>query len=56
LTLHFKVTGEGSQYTASTHFTIPYVQWGMKSPSNFLLKVGDKVEVDVKAVMKLPSR
>jgi polyisoprenoid-binding protein YceI len=49
LTLHFKVTAEGNQYTASTHFTIPYVQWGMKNPSNFLLKVSDKVEMDVKA-------
>jgi polyisoprenoid-binding protein YceI len=49
LTLHFKVVAEGNQYTASTHFTIPYVQWGMKNPSNFLLKVSDKVEMDVKA-------
>jgi polyisoprenoid-binding protein YceI len=49
LTMHFKVAAEGNQYKASTHFTIPYVQWGMKSPSNFLLKVDDRVEVDVKA-------
>ena len=49
LTLHVKVVAEGGQYMVSTHFTIPYVQWGMKNPSNFLLKVGDTVEVDVKA-------
>jgi polyisoprenoid-binding protein YceI len=53
LTLHFKVTAEDGQYTASTHFTIPYVQWGMKNPSNFLLKVGDTVEVDVKTAASL---
>jgi polyisoprenoid-binding protein YceI len=52
LVLHFKVVAEGGQYTASTHFTIPYVQWGMKNPSNFLLKVSDKVEMDVKAVIR----
>jgi polyisoprenoid-binding protein YceI len=52
LMLHFKVAAEGNQYTASTHFTIPYVQWGMKNPSNFLLKVSDKVEMDVNAVIR----
>jgi hypothetical protein len=25
------------------------VQWGMKNPSNFFLKVDDKVEVDLRA-------
>jgi polyisoprenoid-binding protein YceI len=53
LTLHFKIQAEGNQYTASTRFTIPYVQWGMKNPSNFLLKVDDKVEMEVKAVAAL---
>jgi polyisoprenoid-binding protein YceI len=50
LTLHFQVQASGGRYTASTHFVIPYVKWGMKNPSNFLLKVDDKVEVDVRAV------
>ena len=36
--------------SASGKFVIPYVEWGMKSPSNFLLKVSDKVEIDVAAV------
>jgi hypothetical protein len=50
LTMHFQVLANDSQYTASTHFTIPYGQWGMKNPSNFLLKVDDKVDIDVRAV------
>ncbi len=53
LTLHFKVVAEGGQYAVSTHFTIPYVQWGMKNPSNFLLKVGDQVEMEIKATASL---
>ena len=32
---------------ATGHFTVPYVQWGMKNPSRFLLKVADKVEIDL---------
>ena len=49
LTLHFTVERAGEQYIASTHFTIPYVQWGMKNPSNFLLKVDKTVDMDIKA-------
>jgi len=50
LLMHFVVHANGSQYSAATHFTIPYVKWGMKNPSNFLLKVDDKVEMDIQAV------
>ena len=55
LTLHFEIKAGAGQYTASTHFVIPYVKWGMKNPSNFLLKVDDKVEVDVRAVAVPPT-
>jgi polyisoprenoid-binding protein YceI len=51
LTLHFQVEQAGGQYKASTHFTIPYVQWGMKNPSNFLLKVDKKVDMDIKTTI-----
>jgi polyisoprenoid-binding protein YceI len=52
LTLHFQVehTAAG-QYSASTHFVIPYVQWGMKDPSNLLLKVDKTVDVDIKTTI-----
>jgi polyisoprenoid-binding protein YceI len=51
LTLHLTVQADDKQYTASTHFTIPYLEWGMKNPSNFLLKVGGAVDVEVKTVV-----
>jgi polyisoprenoid-binding protein YceI len=49
MTLHFRAQTNAGKMTASTAFVIPYVQWGMKSPSNFLLKVSDRVEMNIQA-------
>jgi polyisoprenoid-binding protein YceI len=37
------------EFTAVTHFVVPYVKWGMKNPSTFLLRVDDKVGIDIHA-------
>ena len=34
---------------ATMHFTIPYIQWGMKNPSTLFLRVNDKVEIEIQA-------
>lgn len=49
MTLHVRARATGKEVAASTGFVIPYVQWGMKNPSNFLLKVNDKVEMSIEA-------
>ncbi|MBT9332809.1 YceI family protein [Paracidobacterium acidisoli] len=50
LTLALKVEADaGGHVTASTHFVIPYVAWGMKNPSNFLFRVDKEVAIDVEA-------
>jgi polyisoprenoid-binding protein YceI len=40
---------EGDHWTATLHFTIPYVKWGMKNPSALFLRVDDSVQIDVAA-------
>ena len=34
-------------WKGSGKFAVPYIQWGLKNPSNFLLKVQPVVNVDV---------
>jgi polyisoprenoid-binding protein YceI len=44
------VEAANGQYTATLHFEVPYVQWGMKNPSTFILRVGDKVNITIRTV------
>jgi polyisoprenoid-binding protein YceI len=36
-------------WSATLHFTVPYVKWGLKNPSTLFLRVNDSVDVDVNA-------
>lgn len=40
----------GGRFAVSGQFVIPYVQWGMKNPSNFFLHVENAVNVEIHAV------
>ena len=37
----------GNSLTASCHFSVPYVEWGMKDPSLFFLTVSKQVDIDI---------
>jgi polyisoprenoid-binding protein YceI len=43
----------GSQLHCDTHFTIPYVKWGMKDASTFLLHANDTVELEIQAAAQI---
>jgi polyisoprenoid-binding protein YceI len=49
LELPVKVQISADTVTATTRFTVPYVEWGMKNPSRFLLRVSKQVEIEVSA-------
>jgi len=41
--------GTPGQAQAISKFSVPYVKWGLKNPSTFLLRVTDSVDIDVHA-------
>lgn len=47
ITVPMQVHFDGSACRATGSFLIPYVAWGLKDPSNFLLKVGKEVKIDL---------
>lgn len=50
LTLPMQIHIENGSLTAKGHFTVPYVQWGLKDPSIFILKVAKEVGIDLTLV------
>jgi polyisoprenoid-binding protein YceI len=55
VTLPIDVNADGRNLQITTHIEIPYVQWGLKNPSNFLLRVSDKVVIDFEATGRVQS-
>jgi polyisoprenoid-binding protein YceI len=46
--VHAEVAGD--RWSGTSRFAVPYVQWGIKDPSNFLLKVQPVVDVELEMV------
>ena len=58
--MHVKINGD--EVSIGAKFVVPYVEWGMKDPSNFLFKANKTVEVElmaeghIKRSPELPAR
>jgi polyisoprenoid-binding protein YceI len=44
-----------AQVQFDTHFAIPYIKWGMKDASTFLLHANDTVEVEIHATAQITA-
>jgi polyisoprenoid-binding protein YceI len=53
LQLNVNVHPTSNSITVTTHFDVPYVQWGLKDPSTFILRVGKDVSIDIEATAQL---
>ncbi len=50
MTLAITVQVSQGQVSADARFVVPYLEWGLKNPSTFILRVSDSVNVDVHMV------
>jgi polyisoprenoid-binding protein YceI len=48
ITLPLEIISSEGKLQFTTQAVIPYVQWGLKSPNTFMLRVSDKVTIDIR--------
>jgi polyisoprenoid-binding protein YceI len=53
ITVTAPVQIDNGRVTTDVHFIVPYVQWGMKDPSTFVLRVSKQVDITVHLVGSL---
>lgn len=55
ITVPMQVHIAGANVTAKGSFVVPYVKWGLKDPSIFILKVAKEVQIDLNLAGTLSS-
>ncbi len=55
ITIPVDVQPEGQQLQIAARFIIPFIRWGLKNPSTFILRVSDKVTIDIHAVGRVTN-
>jgi polyisoprenoid-binding protein YceI len=47
LTVPVQAEFDGDRWTGSAKFNVPFIDWGLKNPGNFFLKVNHAVEIEL---------
>ena len=55
-TLPVELQVDAAQIAVKSEFHVPYIQWGLKNPSTFMLKVDDNVLVDITASARVEGQ
>jgi len=53
VTISLQVNIDGGSARATAEIVIPYVSWGLKNPSTFILRVRDKVTIEITAIGRM---
>jgi polyisoprenoid-binding protein YceI len=54
MTIPVRIETSSGRWTANSSFAVPYIKWGMKNPSTFILRVEPSVDLEVQASGDLP--
>ncbi len=52
LTVPAEVRTAGGDYDVTAHFDVPYVKWGIKNPSTFVLRVSETAQITIHTVAR----
>jgi polyisoprenoid-binding protein YceI len=53
LQLTVNIRPNSNAMSVVTHFDVPYVRWGLKDPSTFVLRVGKDVSIDIETTAQM---
>ena len=55
MTLPVQAVRTRDELTATTHFVIPYVEWGLKNPSTIFLHVSEEVQINARTAGRITA-